>query len=249
MNRNVRAMVAAAALPLAFAAVASAQSLITVGSPAIRPPSNPVFNDSVNYLYDDGTVENGVGIGGTTPFDIIWLNRFTVQPGGEIITDIQAAFGSPSDTRNYNGLPLTLLVYSDIDGGGPGNASLLTSFNTTVTNGNTGILNSYDITDTLIPTTEFWVAVLMANLPGGAGFVAAIDQTLPHTAGVSYAGFTSGVAIDPNNLGAIPATNIGTIEGFNLAGNWALRASAVPAPGSIALLGLGGLLAARRRRA
>jgi len=243
-----RIPVLAAAALLCASAAASGQLLMVAGEPSLHSPMNPINTRAVNYLHDDGTVENGIGIGGTSAFDIIWLNRFTVQAGGETINQIEAAFGSPNDTRPYNGLPFTLLVYSDATGGSPDDASLLTSVNGVVSNANTGLLNSYTIPDTLITTSEFFVAVLMRNLPGANGYVASFDQTVPHFAGVSYAGFTVGAPINENNLSTI-GVNLGTIEGFGLPGNWVLRATGVPTPGAASLLAIGGLMVARRRRA
>jgi hypothetical protein len=249
MDRKTRLMVAAA-LPMALSMQALADGrLVSQAGPASDAPFNPTGR-AVNYLHDDGTSENGVGISGTNPFDIIWLNRFSVVPGGEVITDIQAAIGSPADTRDYNGLAMTVLVYEDADGGSPANATLISSSNFITANANTGILNNYDIPDVTISTSEFFVAVLMRNLPGGAGFVASIDQTLPHVSGVSWAGFAVGAPLDENNLGLLGA-NLGTIEGFGLPGNWLLRATGapIPAPATLGLALLGGLVASRRRRA
>jgi uncharacterized protein (TIGR03382 family) len=143
-----------------------------------------------------------------------------------------------------------VLVYEDADGGSPANATLISSSNFITANANTGILNNYDIPDVTISTSEFFVAVLMRNLPGGAGFVASIDQTLPHVSGVSWAGFAVGAPLDENNLGLLGA-NLGTIEGFGLPGNWLLRATGapIPAPATLGLALLGGLVASRRRRA
>lgn len=249
MNRSALRLVAVGA-PLALASMASAQMLAAQGSPFKNSPYNGGFGDMVNYSHDDGTVENGIGITGTNPFDIIWLNRFTVVAGGETITHVQGAIGSPADTRVYDGLAMTVLVYEDVDGGSPTNATLLTSHNTVVANGNTGLLNNYDIPDTAITTSEFWIAIVMKNLPGGNGFVASIDQDGPADPGVSYAGFTiPGGTLNEANLATIPVGQLGTIEGFGLPGNWVLRATGIPAPASVGLFAIAGLIAGRRRRA
>lgn len=239
-------------------------SLAMAGTFTAGPASpNPPFNgggEAFNYQHDDNTVENGVGItdpaGGT--HDIIWLNRFAVTGGNSLITSIQAAFGSPADTRNYNGIPVRILLYSDADGGSPANATLLQNFGTTITNGNTGLLNNYDIPDTNVTTPFFFVGVAGLNLPTGtsgtdpnARFLAAIDQTPPHVSGVSYAGFTDpGNSMNLSNLGTIPAGSLGTIEGFGLPGNWAVRAvgDVVPEPASLSLLAVAGIFAGCRRR-
>ncbi len=232
------------------------QSLSTVPDPidAISP-LNPVGSpEVVNYLYDDGTVDDGIGITGTNPFDIIWLNRFDVQPGGEIITDIKVAIGSPSDTRPYNGLPISILLYNDSNGGSVTDAVLVNSarIDTTVANANTGLLNTYDIPDTLV-STQFLVGALMRNLPGGQGFVAGFDDTPPSTTDASFAGFTVGAPpLNESDLASIPSGQFGTIEGFGLPGNWVVRATGIMVPeptslGLLAMLGLG-LSAAMRRR-
>ena len=242
---------------LALATSASAQTFSSTGHPDPNPPYNPSGADAVNYQYDDGTVEDAIGItNATSGYDIIWLNRFTTQATGNVIQSIQAAIGAPTGTPNLAGRPMSVLLYSDADGGSPNNATLLTRLDTVVVNANTGILNNYDIADTFVPTSNFFVAVLMKNLPpsGAPGnpantFPAAIDTTLPHTAGVSYAGFTSpGGSMNENNLGTIPSGALGTIEGFGLPGNWVLRAQGdIPEPASLGLLAVAGVMALRRR--
>jgi hypothetical protein len=255
----LRSTLACFACACAFGASLASAGTFTAGPASLNPPFNG-GSEAFTYLHDDGTVENGVGItdpaGGT--HDIVWLNRFAVTGGNSLITSIQAAFGSPADTRNYNGIPVRILLYSDADGGSPANATLLQNFGTTITNGNTGILNSYDIPDTNITTGTFWVGVAGLNVATGtsgtdpnARFLAAIDQTTPHVAGVSWAGFTDpGNTMNLSNLGTIPAGALGTIEGFGLPGNWAVRAvgDVVPEPASLGLLALTGLFAARRRK-
>jgi hypothetical protein len=222
-------------------------------TPLAQPTTWGGGSETVNYVYDDGTVDDGIGITGVDPFDILWLNRFTVQPGGERITHIEAAFGSPGDTRPYNGTTVSILLYNDPDGGSVTNASLVAGsrIDTTITNANTGIINVYDIPDSVV-SGQFLVGAVARNLPGGNGFVASFDNTLPHTSGASYAGFTAGAQnpLTEGNLATIPAGQFGTIEGFGLPGNWVVRArgEVVPEPTSLGLVGLGGLLLALAHR-
>ncbi|MCH8316189.1 MAG: PEP-CTERM sorting domain-containing protein [Planctomycetes bacterium] len=100
-----------------------------------------------------------------------------------------------------------------------------------------------------------------ANIPVGADFyVGLIDiqtgldeiirfpaslDTDSGTQGRSWAWFGGADLAEP---GAGDHT-IGTIDSFGLPGNWLIRATGVPAPGALALLGLAGLAARRRRRA
>lgn len=204
----------------------------------------------ITYQLDDGTVEDGVGVGGTVPYDIIWLNQFPVLPGGERITSIQATFGSPPDPRNYNAIPISILLYQDANGGSTTDAVLLTSINSTITNSGGLIFNSYDIPDTNV-TGNILIGVLARDLPGGNSFVASIDTTDPDVPARSFLGITIGAPLNQNDLSSIGA-NYNAIENFGISGNWAVRATGVPIPepGSLSLLAIGAAGGAwlRRRR-
>src|SRR3954463_10299735 len=76
----------------------------------------------VPYVYDDGSSELGVGI--DPGEDSLWFNSFAVQPGGEIINSISVAYGRPGGVSTLNGLPVSILLYEDLDGGTPWNAVL-----------------------------------------------------------------------------------------------------------------------------
>jgi hypothetical protein len=47
----------------------------------------------IEYAIDDGAAERAIGI--DSGEDMIWFNVFPVQPGGEVIESISAAFGRP----------------------------------------------------------------------------------------------------------------------------------------------------------
>lgn len=209
----------------------------------------------VLYQYDDGQTNDAVGIsGGTIPYDIIWLNRFPVQPGGEVIARIRASFGRPLDpnVNTYNGRAVTALLYEDTNGGSTTDAVLRASVPGTIQNA--GVIPSafvdFDIPDTLV-NGNFLVGILARNVPQGS-FLAAVDLDTP-VPGVSFAGFTIGTPLNENNLASIPAGQYGAIESFGLPSqNWLVRAEgiAVPEPGSLVLVGLaatGGLGWLRRR--
>src|ERR1044072_5561824 len=71
----------------------------------------------VPYLYDDGSSELGVGI--DPGEDSLWFSSFPVQAGGEIINSISVAYGRPGGASTLNGLPVSILLYEDLDGGTP----------------------------------------------------------------------------------------------------------------------------------
>lgn len=66
---------------------------------------------TVNYSYDDGMGDTNQGPPSSFSPDMLWLNYFEAQPGGEVITTISAAFGSTWPT----GGTVTFWVFEDDD--------------------------------------------------------------------------------------------------------------------------------------
>ena len=200
-----------------------------------------------SYGIDDGTAEDSIGIGAS--HTAVWLNTFALTGGDTAITQISVAYGTPNFPDALNGQPVTILLYSDPDGGDPSNGTLVWSFATTIANSATNTFNNYAVPG-VVTGTNFAVG-FQYNEPAAAGsFPAAWSSSAP-IAGRSWAGFQTpnNPAINPANLAAIPAGQRGFIEGFGLAGNWLIRAEgAVPTPGAASLLGLAGLAGLRRRR-
>jgi len=205
------------------------------------------------YQYDDGQANDATGVsGGPTPYSIIWLNLFPVQPGGEVITRIRASFGRPFDPLigSYNGLAVTALLYEDTNGGSTTDAVLRTSATGTIQNAGSipSAFVDFDIPPTLV-TGNLLAGILARNLPQGY-FVAAADTTNP-VPGVSFVGFTIGTPLNENNLASLGG-NYGGVENFGLSQNWLVRAvgTTVPEPGSLGLMALSACaLGCVRRRA
>lgn len=194
------------------------------------------------YQHDDGQAEDVTGVsGGPTPYSIIWLNLFSAQPGGEVITKISASFARAFDPllASYNGRTVTALLYEDANGGPTTDAVLRATATGTIQNA--GLIPSafvdFDIPPTMV-TGSFLVGVLARDLPQG-NYVAAADTTSP-TPGVSFIGFLVGTPLNENNLASLGANYRG-VEGFGLTQNWLVRAvgNPVPEPGSLGVLAIG----------
>ena len=201
----------------------------------------------VAYSYDDGTSELGVGI--DPGEDSLWFSRFPVQSGGELITAISVAYGRPGSGALLNGLPVTILLYEDADGGAPWNAVLKQSVSATVANANANTFNSYPIPATEVHGTLL-AAALFRNTTASNRFIAALDRTEPHVPDASFYGYTVD-DLNVNDLNTIPDTQRGTIESINFAGNWLIRAAGQPVPepgGAGCALGIAALAAVVRAR-
>ena len=84
-------------------------------------PDECEINNPFAYQLDDGNGDLTYNIENQ---DILWVNPFTVQPGGEVVSSISLAWG-PSIP---DGTPATVLLYNDPNNdGNPSDAVLLTS--------------------------------------------------------------------------------------------------------------------------
>lgn len=194
---------------------------------------------STLYQIDDGQSELTIGVApGPGKYDLLWLNSFTVQPGGEVVRSISLTWGTPSFLSGITaGMPTEVSLYSDpTNDGDPSDAVLLASAQTTVANPNTDVFTSVPVSPTQVSGT-FFVAALMRDLELGAMFPASLDTTSP-IPNRSWLQFTTpGNTLDASNLAGIRTT-----ESFGLDGNWQLRAeaAAIPTPALLpALIGFG----------
>jgi hypothetical protein len=124
-----------------------------------------------------------------------------------------------------------------MNGGSPVDAVLMQQVGGIVANANTNILNTFSISDTEIQG-NLVVAILFRNTTNQARFIASVDTTAPTLTNRSFLGFATG--LDESNLGSIPAGQFGSLESFNISGNFVIRAQghAVPEPASLWVLGL-----------
>src|SRR3954451_1456139 len=213
--------------------------------------------ENAQYLIDDATSDDSVGLNSTTPNDVIWLNTFPKIAGAEKIVSVDVVFGTPLFPGGAtNGTPIRVLLYDDANGGDPSDGTLLANVAGGIQNADTNNFAVYAMPGggVVVPSGNLSVGVLIPSAVNPANpFPAGLDETDPDLAGRSWIGFAGPGAVNPANLaGTIPAANRGFIESFGLPGNWMVRADGVaaPEPTSLALLGLGGPgLIARRRRA
>lgn len=189
-----------------------------------------------DYVYDDGTFEDSIGLsnGGT----FVWANQFTVESGLEVITGAQFAFGLGSNL--VAGAPFTINLWSDPNGdGNPNDASILATMSATVPVGyeNMEYTNfTFAAPVELAVGQNFFLGAQITHIANV--FPAVIDQT--STAGKSWIG-----------IGSDWSGTIGVVDTFGFPGNWGIRATAqpVPEPATMAALGIGLAAIARRRKA
>lgn len=220
----------------------------------LEPAQASLISKSFTYQLDtigtDTTPEDLLPLGANRPGDdytgdimgdLMWMNRYQVEQGGEIIRSIALTFGSPdpmfagatglSDWQT-NPYPVSLFLYSDPNqDGDPSDAQMLTQTEGTIANPDTMQLTRFAITPTQLAVgSNFFVAALVRNQRRGKA-PATVDRTT-YTPGRSWYVLGSSTDSEPdqfdpttltNNLG--PAT---LPEEFR--GNWVLRAEASAIP-------------------
>jgi hypothetical protein len=210
------------------------------------------------YSVDDGTSEFTTGLGPTPGGSVVFANRFTAVPGGNVITSISVAYGLPGVGPGavLPGTPLDVILFRDQNGAAtPNNPVLLASAPTSVQNPNTNTFIEVPITPTAV-TGNFFAGVLVSNLPPGGVFPIAFDRDNPQDASFG-AWFTSPIPLSQvNTMGFDPTVTADQDLRLNsndfvavIDGNYLIRATGVPAaaesglpePSTLALLALGGV--------
>ena len=184
-------------------------------------PINLPAGGPVNYILDDGSNEDSVGL--TAGGQFLWLNRFDVLPANQPvgITQVQV-FWDATDSGAALGDAVSLEIYSDTDANPANGATHLYTQNTVIAQ----IGTSFDIYNLTVPPEIAAPAVNLlvgvVNRWGGpAGeYPAAIDKTT--SAGRSWIGIYAAAPPAPPPIPAAPT--FGTIDSFGIAGNWLLRA-------------------------
>lgn len=231
---------------------------LTVGL-LLLATAEPAKAEVINHALDDGTSEFATGFsvpGGS----VVFANRFTTVAGGEFITSISVAYGQPGTSFALPGTPLQVILFRDSQGRGtPTQPVLLQSAPTAVTNPNTNTFIEVPLTPTFVEG-DFFVGVLVSNLPANGLFPISFDRTPPNQGQSFGAWFTTAIGLgqlgtmsfnptvtSDQSLQVNSNTFVGVIDG-----DYLIRAqglAAVPEPSSLALAGLGALcgLAYRRR--
>lgn len=191
----------------------------------------------VDYIVDDGTAE--LIRGAPAGVDGLIGNLFTAQPGGERITSLSVAWGTPLDPGHAPaGTPIEVLLYDDPDNDGVlDDLVLLASSGGVISSPDTNTFIDYSIAPTQV-NGNFLAAVIVRDLAGGPSPIAT-DQGVFQ--GATYAQL--GVDIDVSSI--MPAFSFPMSDG-----NAMVRARGVPEPSSTALLALAaglGLPLLRRR--
>jgi hypothetical protein len=191
------------------------------------PPGGTAGPRTDEYMIDDGTGENSIGLtaGGT----IIWLNQFQVMAGAEDISAIGVAWGQVGAGRAS-----TLLIFSDPNNDGdPSDVNvgdLLFSLPVTSEGTNTDTFYSYPVPSVNVGVDGDFFFVGVCGSQNAGEYPARIDQTFPlGQSWVGGDGAISGFDCTNPNTGSLGV--LFRIDDAGLPGNWMVRASAgLPSP-------------------
>jgi hypothetical protein len=182
--------------------------------------------------------------------DLMWLNSYTVETGGEILKSVSLTWGQPAtptapspignpsttsgladwQTRDY---PATIFLYRDPNNdGNPNDAQLLTQAETRVTNPDTNQLTTVNLSPTQLAVGQkFFVGALFRNLERNQR--PATANVNSQNLGRSWFAIGNHGDDQPSNFDAVNLAN-NFVSGENqqspiplpsVYGNWVLRVS------------------------
>lgn len=167
---------------------------------------------SVQYKVDDGSREGNYGVSGQS--DMVWLNAFTVEAGGEWIGSISVVIGN-----GFAGMPYEVILWNDPNSDGlPDDAQVIARAPARVSDGNTSIFNDAQIEPTLVGPvgTRFFAGVLYQDSYGNQ---AVIPADLSGSLNRSW------IAIDGINSVNLNDLSAAAIYGYLTQANTLLRAN------------------------
>jgi C1A family cysteine protease len=167
------------------------------------------------YGVDDGSRETGIG--GSAAGGLIWLNEFTVAPGGETIVAVDLVWGWLASGR-----PTTIAIWSDPNGdGNPDDAVLLRTVDSVPavnTNSWTDVFTNVPVPPTRVgePGDRFFVGAYLEQQSNE--WPAPIDQGVSQRRSwIAFGDDLEYLAANPGGASLIDDVDPG------LAGNWLIR--------------------------
>lgn len=179
------------------------------------------YDHTVRYKIHDGVADNGFGTG--EPGTLAWLQRFVAAEGLNTIREVGVEFALPWSGPAYNGLPVTVGVWSDPDGdGAPYDAVPIALMEVTIEDA-----PAADRQFVTLPAPvsfsigeSFFVGAIM-DRPQGPFYPAATDTSGASTE--SWFAFDP-TFFEPDEIG--DAAEIGTLPSIGL--NWRWMITAIP---------------------
>ncbi len=173
------------------------------------------------YTLDLGTSNNSVGL--TAGGDMVMMHGFTAGGGSDVITQIEAAYGTPAFPGGYSGGNIVVAIWDDpTNDFDPSDAVLLYTQPAIAS----GLSIDSDVFQVFaIPSVPvsgvFFIGVMFDNHFSGE-FPGGLDQTLPGGQAVWVYGDTTGNADLTNTLNNdVPPL---LMDSIGLPGRWMLRA-------------------------